>query len=192
MPANPSAPPARSYGPPVKPHVHSFVPVLEKWIAQLRPRRVWEWGPGRSTHVILNGLAADGRLVSIEHDEKWLAKIREEAGADARWSHELLSVSRPESLYAHRILQEKEKQDLIFVDGRRRVECVVAALQAVHADGVILLHDVNRKAYTDLIQPLIEVIEHAKNTLVFRPRASLLPPPPPATAMSDSAVTRPS
>ncbi len=156
-----------------RPVMHSFVPVLEKWVKNLRPRRVWEWGPGRSTHVILNGLAEDAKLISIEHDEKWLAKIRDEIGDDFRWSYDQLSVTRRVSSYAHRILQEKEKYDLIFIDGRRRVECVVAALQAVHPQGVIILHDASRRAYTDLIKPLIEVNECILDTLVFRPKAVL-------------------
>jgi predicted O-methyltransferase YrrM len=156
---------------------HSFEPVLDKWLRALRPQRVWEWGPGLSTHLILNGLTADARLVSIEHQEKWLAKIRAEIGADARWSYEMLPATDIASRYAHRILEETGKQDLIFVDGRRRVECVLAALQAVSPQGVIILHDVNRKVYTDLLLPLIEVQERANNTLAFRPRAALLPNP---------------
>jgi len=38
-----------------------------------------------------------------------------------------------------------EPFDLIFVDGRRRVECMVAALQRLTTGGVILLHDASRK-----------------------------------------------
>lgn len=153
--------------------MHSFTPILEKWLKTLNPTRVWEWGPGRSTGVILNSLREDGHLTSIEHHPIWLAKIRAEIGIDARWTSNLVSATRRVSSYAHCILQTREKQDIIFIDGRRRVECAIAALQAISPEGVIILHDSCRKAYIDILNPFIELHENQRNTLVFRPHSDL-------------------
>lgn len=150
--------------------MHSFIPVLEKWLGGLSANRVWEWGPGRSTHVILKSLPPEGRLVSVEHDRVWADKIQREVKDDPRWDLRREMLVTKISQYAHRILAEKEKQDLIFIDGRRRVECAVAAFQVISRKGVILLHDACRTSYTDLLAPLIEVIEVDRDTMVFRPK----------------------
>jgi len=149
--------------------VHSFKPVLTQWLQKVNARRVWEWGPGLSTELILAALPDDGRLWSVEHDEVWAEKARRRF-ADPRWTLRVQSVTRRVSAYAPCILAAVEPFDLIFVDGRRRVECMVAALQRLTTGGVILLHDASRKAYTDLILPWVEVLDLSHDTLVCRPR----------------------
>jgi predicted O-methyltransferase YrrM len=37
--------------------------------------------------------------------------------------------------------------DLVFVDGRRRVDCVTVALDVLAMDGLIVLHDAHRPNY---------------------------------------------
>jgi predicted O-methyltransferase YrrM len=147
--------------------VHSFKPVLNEWLHKVNARRVWEWGPGLSTELILAALPGDGRLWSVEHDEVWAEKARRRF-ADARWDLQVQNVTRRVSQYAPCILAAVEPFDLIFVDGRRRVECVMAAMQRLAPAGVILLHDASRKAYTDLILPWVETLEFSHDTLVCR------------------------
>lgn len=157
--------------------MHSFKPVLNEWLAKTAARRVWEWGPGLSTEIILAALPADGQLWSVEHDEAWAEKASRRF-QDPRWDLQVLNVTRRVSRYAACILNAPNELDLVFVDGRRRVECVMASLQRLTPAGVILLHDASRKAYTDLILPWIQVLECAHDTLVFRPLQPARPPCP--------------
>lgn len=150
--------------------MHSFRPVLTEWLTKVNARRVWEWGPGESTRLILEALPADGRLWSVEHDAAWAEKASQRFGRDERWDLQVLNVTRRVSPYAPCILHRPEPFDLIFVDGRRRVECSIAALQCLAPGGVILLHDACRKAYTDLLSPFIHVVDHRHDTLVFHAR----------------------
>jgi len=149
--------------------VHSFVPVLRHWLEQTHASHVLEWGPGRSTHEILAALPAEGHLRSIEHSRAWAERIQLEIAEPKRWTLEMQCVTRRVSQYAFTALTTPQLFDLIFIDGRRRVECALAAMLILKPTGVILLHDASRKAYTQLLKPHIEVLEHRADTLVFRP-----------------------
>ena len=58
--------------------------------------------------------------------------------------------------------------DMIFIDGRRRVECAIVAKQVISPGGVIMLHDKNRENYMRPLRPHIKIIEEGEKTIVFR------------------------
>jgi predicted O-methyltransferase YrrM len=156
----------------LNPVMTSFVPVLQDWLRKTSAKRVWEWGPGLSTHVILSDAPSLQSLTSVEHQAVWAEKIRGEV-SDPRWTLLEKNVARRVSDYATCLLKESQPFDLIFVDGRRRVECCFAAMLRLAPDGVIVLHDASRKAYTDLLDPHIAILDFRRDTLVFRPSAYL-------------------
>jgi len=45
------------------------------------------------------------------------------------------------------IINKKKNFDLIFVDGRQRIECLKTASKIISSNGIILLHDSDRKKY---------------------------------------------
>lgn len=151
--------------------MYSYTKTLTKYLKQINPVNIFEWGPGRSTKLILDNISTDSILTSIEHDSFYYDKIKRELN-DPRWAIHNIKVSGRVSQYAH-IIKKYPKMDIIFIDGRRRVECVFAALSSITSSGVIILHDSNRKSYTDIINPFIDTIENIDNTLVFRNRFNL-------------------
>jgi predicted O-methyltransferase YrrM len=149
--------------------MHSFKPVLEKYINEVKPLRCLEWGPGHSTSIFLNNVGPNATLLSIEHNLKYYEIVKNRIQGDERWELLLETVNKRVSQYAH-CIYNYPKFDFIFVDGRRRVECCVAGLCRLNFNGVMLLHDSKRKAYTDLLYPLINIIEDTNDTLVFKPK----------------------
>ena len=147
----------------------SFIPLLEKYLDKLKPTSVLEWGPGSSSRFILERLPAGAKLTSIEHDPVWLARAKSAVPAAhaAKWEVILEDKDKQGSTYAWRALSVRAAPQLILVDGRRRVECALAALKAIAPGGAIILHDSNRAAYVDLLRDHITIIDRGDNTLVF-------------------------
>jgi hypothetical protein len=68
--------------------MHSFINILETWLVRLKAElgrevlNAVEWGPGRSTEVLL---AAGCEVLSIEHDERYGRKAVAAYGEQSRW-----------------------------------------------------------------------------------------------------------
>jgi predicted O-methyltransferase YrrM len=144
--------------------MHGFKQVLIDWLLELQPRRIVEWGPGLSTELMLQH-APQAEILSIEHDEAWLAVAAEKYGGRIQLEHH--RCTNRNSDYAACIL-DREPFDLAFVDGRRRVECVLTALPLLAPGGVVILHDICRQNYMRPLTPYIDVIETRANTAVMR------------------------
>lgn len=149
---------------------HSFQNVLADVVAQVRPLRALEWGPGLSTILLRAGLADEGRIISIEHDEDYFAKAQRDHAHDARVEIYQKSATKRDSDYATCALRFGSKFGVIFVDGRRRVECVLAGLEVLEPDGVLLLHDWSRENYRGLVGalPHVEVVWVQDNTAFIK------------------------
>lgn len=63
--------------------------------------------------------------------------------------------------------------DLIFIDGRRRMECALVGLMVSHPQTVVVLHDYGRTRYQAILA-LFETIEDGPQFRVMRPRANVL------------------
>lgn len=153
--------------------MYSYKPTLIKWINRINPKTIFEWGPGQSTGILLNNTSDDTRMVSVEHNDIFYEKaIKEYSEFKNKLTLLKLSCTNRASNYAHIILSYPDS-DIIFIDGRRRVECCFAAMQKISKDGVLILHDSNRKTYMDILNPYINIIENTNQTLVFRPKYHL-------------------
>jgi hypothetical protein len=134
--------------------------------------RVFEWGVGGSTLLLIQR-GAD--LVSVEHDESWAERTREEIGARKLASEWTPKVVEPEPnrsssvdasdpdlyrstdqrycgytfrAYASAIdAYPDESFDLVIVDGRARPSCVAHGQQKVKPGGWLLLDDAERPHY---------------------------------------------
>ena len=128
---------------------YSYTETLTRICKELNPKRILEWGPGHSTGL-MHKLRPDAEIDSLEHDEKWhhsqtgkflcaaMIRIIHRTGDD----YVLWPVDQP-------------KYDLIFVDGRRRVECLKVAGACLADGGVIVLHDGERDYYQPGIDHLV-------------------------------------
>lgn len=114
---------------------------------------VLEWGSGGSTLEIGKRVKW---LYSVEHDERWYEKVKneikannldnvilyrvprnkeEKSGDDGTYEDYKDYVNFISSQYDHLLF------DVIFIDGRARVECAKVALQLLKDGGVIFIHD---------------------------------------------------
>lgn len=144
----------------------SFIPLLKKYLALVNPARILEFGPGDSTKVMLDHSSA--RVFSREHDKRWFEKSRQRFGGSERWSIALEPINRVHSYYVYRSVFDAP-YDLIFIDGRRRVECCMFGLEMISPHGVLILHDAQRPHYS-VIRKYINIIDQEPNgqTIVFR------------------------
>jgi len=143
----------------------SFERLLGFVCQRISPKSVLEWGPGHSTHVILNH-ALSSRILSIEHHPGWLrrAKKRFEGSGRVEFVHRVLSLSGGKSSgYVGYPLWRAvhdggplERYDLVFVDGRMRFDCMMVAMMLVKPKGVVMIHDTYRETY----RPAIESYPH--------------------------------
>ena len=150
-------------------NIHSFEKYLRKWLLDIKPGRILEWGPGKSTEIMLE-CAPDAKIISFEHDKSWYKRALKKFGDKVELRlRPALSNGRMSAYAVEAYLSKEAKFDLIFVDGRRRVECLLTATRLVSEDGVVILHDADRKDYVLGIE-LYDIIEKSPSgdTLVMR------------------------
>lgn len=140
----------------------SFELLLKKYLLLLKPKRILEWGPGRSTELMLQ-TCKYAHITTIEHDPEWFTKFKD-------WFRENGNVTvlfLRGSLYWTFPLRG-EKHDLVFVDGfcDYRVDCLKTAYQVVTGKGVVILHDSQRSKY-DEGKRLFKLVEEEDGTAVM-------------------------
>jgi Methyltransferase domain len=139
-----------------------------RWLrAYLRPSMsVFEWGSGASTIFLARRV---GRVVSIEYDAGWCeavaTRLRAHGLGNAELRHlppepgdddALYRSSAAEFVglsfrrYVQSVLEHPDRAfDVILVDGRARLGCVVTALPKLRDDGVLILDDSEREDATE-------------------------------------------
>ena len=164
--------------------------------ANLKPTdTVLEWGSGGSTLEIAKRVH---RLFSIEHDFNWFQKVRpllpdnaslayiprnreEKPGDDGTYEDYADYIKHPIRLFA-RPEESKNKPmvfiapDVIFIDGRARVECAKVAAQLLAPGGIILIHDYRnptekyRRYEYEVVEQFLECIEGEYALWKFKPK----------------------
>lgn len=135
-------------------HINEFWEILMN--LTIAPTSILEWGSGLSTYVLYHfGRAWDCEyLLSIDHNHAYqqmrLAclepspffhfKSIDLKGGVWPWDQHLYN-------YATYPLTLGREFDLIFVDGRRRNECLLVANQTLSNHGIVILHDAWRERY---------------------------------------------
>lgn len=123
-----------------------------------RKVRVLEWGSGGSTiyyTLFLRQNKIPYLWRSIEYNKGWYEKVRDMVKDDPSTKIELFDVENnalrqrtlPMNEYVDFPKTLNEKFDIIFVDGRKRRRCVLLARELISPDGVVLLHDAQRRHY---------------------------------------------
>ena len=150
--------------------------------APAKARTVLEWGMGNSTQFFIEqretlGLAA---LFSIDNVPDYFAALRQTlpqwdgfhpycidlVGAKA-------SDRDPELNFATFPLSIDARFDIIFIDGRRRMECALTAAQLCGADTIVMLHDYRRARYQG-VHFLFDIVEDGTQFKVMKLKPSLL------------------
>lgn len=140
----------------------SFESLLRKYLREIQPKQILEWGPGVST-VIMNKEMPNALIHTIEHSPIWASRWRAKLPA----SVQIIEIPLGDS-YSRAPLSWGIQYDLIFVDGERstRNKCLAIALQLLSDRGVVILHDSDWKEYTSG-KSLFRVIEESRRTAVM-------------------------
>lgn len=106
-------------------------------------QRVFEFGSGNSTRYFAEKCAA---ITSVEHDRAWY-----ELGAKNKPSNAdiLYYPLDHDGEYCRAAQKFTEKQDIIIVDGRDRVNCCKQSVEALNQQGVLILDDSEREKYNE-------------------------------------------
>ncbi len=121
------------------------------------PNNCLEWGCGFSTLYFPKLLKGSFNWLSVEHSEEWVNEIRQKSlnpnvsvvhvNPDIK-DH---SVEGTEAEFKSYIEYPgvNSKYDFILIDGRARKYCVKKAIDLITDDGILLIHDANRKSYLE-------------------------------------------
>jgi hypothetical protein len=126
---------------------YSFIDFIKERLK--KQHTVFEFGSGNSTYFYAKYA---GIVVSVEHDKEWYDKIVKTKPENAELIYcELVR----DGDYCRVPVKLEEAFDIIIVDGRDRVNCCKQAVNAVSANGVIVLDDSERDFYKEGIAFLI-------------------------------------
>ncbi|QAR32090.1 hypothetical protein EP073_01330 [Geovibrio thiophilus] len=123
----------------------------------IKPRHILEWGSGYSTYLFsyFAGIWGTEYILSIDDNKKYQDDILEKLRPSQPYL-EACSISQTGQIwpwdaeeynYATFPFSTGKKFDLVFVDGRRRNECMFAASRFLAEKGLVILHDSWRKRY---------------------------------------------
>jgi hypothetical protein len=128
--------------------LHQFLHSLN-----LKNKNVLEFGSGGSTVFFLKRKA---NLITFEHSQVWIEKLRLRLGHQSKWKSYLVEFIHREDdqngylKYIEKIQDiEDETVDIALVDGRHRVECIRAVQSKLVPGGQIILDDSDRSSYED-------------------------------------------
>ena len=149
----------------------------------LKPEmEVLEWGSGTSTIAIAKRVK---EITTIEHDRAYFNILeaqkpknvinyhirrnsQESSGNDGTYENYNDYINFPKAL--------NKKFDLIFIDGRARVECAKIAVSLLKENGVILIHDYrnpnpacDRVEYHE-VEQFLDIINFEYALYAFKPK----------------------
>lgn len=144
------------------------------FLSKLKPEHyVLEYGSGSSTTEIAQKVK---QVVSIEHQEDWYLKIKNTLPSNVE-----LILSKPNMSYEEGghcgTYEEFETYvnspvnrgpfDIIYIDGRARVECAKLCSKMATKDTLIFIHDFDREEYQSILS-ILEYVEHVETMYMFK------------------------
>lgn len=135
-------------------------------LKNLKPKNCLEWGTGTGTQFFTNFISTDSKWISIEHNKDWAITVIEQ---NKKHNVEIV-LKEPNhepipGLYSGHLdasihdgpyedfkdyieyPEVKAPFDFILIDGRARVPCLIKAKDMLSDDGIVMLHDANRRFY---------------------------------------------
>ena len=134
------------------------IEIFKDILKSLRPANILEWGAGFSTLQFPGLLENPFKWYAIEHNEEWysqLVKMNQNPNVEIilkKHNHYPYSDEHGDGSYDDfkdyiEAPGNDRKYDLIIIDGRARNDCLLKAMKIIREEGIILLHDANRKRY---------------------------------------------
>ena len=109
--------------------------------------RVFEYGCGNSTLWYAQRVK---EIVAVEHDAQWLDRIKVILPTNCRVFLKDLNNDYVSEIYRHGLF------DIVIIDGRRRIECTRAALQALKPHGIIVWDNLDMPKYFEVTKFLMD------------------------------------
>jgi len=110
---------------------------------------IFEYGSGNSTLWYAQRVNS---VTSVEHDKEWFEKIKNSMPENVNINYQKLIKNEK---YSHFTSQSSEKFDIVIVDGRDRVNCILNSINSLNNNGVIVLDDSEREYYLKGIKFLL-------------------------------------
>ncbi len=104
---------------------------------------VFEYGCGEST---LWWASRVKEVVSVEHDKDWFEKVSYKIPGNVKIFHIGLEDG---GSYSRKIMEYRDKFDVVIIDGRDRVHCAMNSLEALKSDGIIIWDNSDREEYEE-------------------------------------------
>tara|TARA_Y100000589_G_C27142695_1_gene625421 strand:+ start:352 stop:1026 length:675 start_codon:yes stop_codon:yes gene_type:complete len=103
---------------------------------------IFEFGAGNSSLYYAKKV---NKVVSVEHHNDWFNYIKGKMPGNVEIFHKNIdSVEYPQFLK-----QREDKFDVIIVDGRERVQCILNSINNLSNRGVLILDDSQREKYLE-------------------------------------------
>ena len=107
---------------------------------------LFEYGSGSSTNYFAKKVRS---VVSVEHDELWFNKIKSHLPSNITLNFEPVETN---GAYCKLIQKYSYLFDIVFVDGRDRVNCVKQSISKLSDRGIVILDNSNRERYLEIFQ----------------------------------------
>lgn len=104
---------------------------------------VFEYGSGNSTLWLAKNVS---QVYSVDHDFEWFNKVRNMISDNVKYKYIPLEYG---GQYCKEILNYNNKFDIVFIDGRDRVNCCKNCINALKDDGIIIWDDTLREEYNE-------------------------------------------
>jgi len=121
---------------------YSIVNFLEKRLQD--HFSLFEFGSGYSTFFYSRLV---NKVHSIEYDKEWYELILSRIPENVKLTFLAQDI---DGEYCRAVKRDQEKYDVVIVDGRDRVNCMLHSLDCLSDGGVIILDDADRKRYRDV------------------------------------------
>lgn len=104
---------------------------------------VFEYGGGHSTIYLAKRVK---EITTVEHNSEWFEHLKSKVPENCSLVFRELEY---DGGYSRTSVDMGKLYDIVFVDGRDRVNCAVQATQALNDVGVIIFDDFERERYQD-------------------------------------------
>src|SRR5690554_1488459 len=131
-------------GNPIPWTTYSFIEFIKTY---LKPdMNLFEYGSGNSSFFYSSRVQ---ELTCIEHDEKWYAYMKEKLPENCTIIFKELTYG---GAYCKTISEQNRPYNVIIIDGRDRVNCMIEASDKIVDNGIIVLDDSERDYYSEGIE----------------------------------------
>ncbi len=182
------------------PYLEEYCEIVARYGIRRREAHILEWGSGFTTLAassLLLDKDIDYSITSLDDYAAYQDCVRANLYIDTRVAMILddlagpsKSQSDPELNYSTRPLSSRARYTMIFIDGRRRVECGYIAALVADMDTFVVLHDFRRERYQAMLG-LFEVVEETKQFRIMRLRRSVHKALKPGRSAVADALRRP-